>query len=330
VIGIQEIPIYISFIAFSAGTITGVRRTIRVRGGRRIGYGLLTVLALVALIVSAGFLWYYNRPRPDDTQRLLFQGVEYIRDVREDPREIIIHVVKIDLDAPGIEFLVTPPDAPGEEVLQAQRTSDFLEEYDLQLAINGDFYQPFRSQNVLDYYPHINDPVSPRGLAASLGDVYTEGYFSQRAFDTLYLSADNDASFQRPAQMYNAISGWLMIVQNGGYAQPNVRGFFNTIYGAHPRTAIGLDAAEETLILVLVDGRQPNYSEGVSLPELAQIMIEYGVHTGLNLDGGGSTVLVIDDGTGDADVLSTPIDGRIPGRERVVANHLGVYAQALE
>jgi exopolysaccharide biosynthesis protein len=40
---------------------------------------------------------------------------------------------------------------------------------------------------------------------------------------------------------------------------------------------------------LIVDGRQPNYSEGVTLPELAQIAIDYGAYTALNLHGGGSS-----------------------------------------
>ena len=83
------------------------------------------------------------------------------------------------------------------------------------------------------------------------------------------------------------------------------------------------------MIVIAVDGRQPNYSEGVNLAELAEIAIEYGAYTALNLDGGGSTTLVIEGESGRPELLNSPIDNRIPGRERPVENHLGIYARRI-
>ncbi len=290
---------------------------------------MVTVVAITAILVLSVVVWYYNRPRPDDTQRMLFQGVEYIRDVREEPRPIIIHIVKIDLSAQGIAFFVTPAELEGEHMLAARTTSAFLEEFDLQIAINGDFFDPFYATTPFDYYPKAGDPVRVRGLSASLGDVYTTGYFSSRSYDTLFISAENVASFFRPTTIYNALSGWIMLVQNGVENVPNRSNsaYFNT---PHPRSAVALDATGETLILVVVDGRQPNYSEGVTLEEMAHILIEYGATNALNLDGGGSSALVRAKANGSAHSLNSPIDNRIPGRERVIANHLGVYALPLE
>lgn len=61
----------------------------------------------------------------------------------------------------------------------------------------------------------------------------------------------------------------------------------------HPRTAVGYDAAAGRLWLVVVDGRQPPHSVGMTLPELASLMESLGVGEAMNLDGGGSTVLVV-------------------------------------
>ncbi len=87
---------------------------------------------------------------------------------------------------------------------------------------------------------------------------------------------------------------------------------------------MGLNQDRRTLLLFIVDGRQPNYSEGVTLLELAQIAIEYGADEALNLDGGGSSTLVIEDTAGQPQVLNSPIHASIPGVERPVGNHLGV------
>jgi exopolysaccharide biosynthesis protein len=58
--------------------------------------------------------------------------------------------------------------------------------------------------------------------------------------------------------------------------------------------------------------------------ELAQLMVELGVDTAINLDSGGSTTLVVDTGKG-ATVLNAPIHAKVPMNERPVANELGFY-----
>ncbi|MHB1193298.1 MAG: phosphodiester glycosidase family protein [Longimicrobiales bacterium] len=61
----------------------------------------------------------------------------------------------------------------------------------------------------------------------------------------------------------------------------------------HPRTAVAWDADEKRLWLVVVDGRQPPHSLGMTLPELAALLEALGAEEGLNLDGGGSSVMVV-------------------------------------
>ncbi len=61
-----------------------------------------------------------------------------------------------------------------------------------------------------------------------------------------------------------------------------------------PRTAVGY-TNDRKAILMVVDGRQGDVSQGVSLPELAEIMIGLGATEALNLDGGGSSQMVIAD-----------------------------------
>ncbi len=63
----------------------------------------------------------------------------------------------------------------------------------------------------------------------------------------------------------------------------------------HPRTAAGLDESGRWLTLFVVDGRRTDYSEGVSERELAELMREFDCHDALNLDGGGSSILLYRD-----------------------------------
>ncbi len=61
----------------------------------------------------------------------------------------------------------------------------------------------------------------------------------------------------------------------------------------HPRTAVGYDSGRRRLWLVVVDGRQPPYSAGMTLPELAELLEALGADEAINLDGGGSSVMVV-------------------------------------
>ena len=84
----------------------------------------------------------------------------------------------------------------------------------------------------------------------------------------------------------------------------------------HPRTAVGFDSPRHLLWIVGVDGRQPGYSDGMSLPELTGLLEAVGATDAVNLDGGGSTVMVLR-----GVPVSRPSDAE---GERPVANALAV------
>ncbi len=287
------------------------------------------VLALLCMVVLAvGFMyWYFHRPLPPAiTNQSLYEGVTYTRIVQSEPVPQIIHIAEIDLRADGLSFLVTPSGELDNFDFTGLTTSQFLDAHDLQLAINGDFFDPWKDYGVFNYYPHVGDGTNVRGLSASQGDITTVGYVSPRYYATLYLSQDNRASFSAPqGEIYNAISGNLYLLRNG-----EMRSFRNEPYiqKRHPRTAVGLSQDETTLYWVVVDGRQPNYSQGATIPELTQMLLDAGAYTAINLDGGGSSTIVMDD-DGIPNILNSPIQSRLPARERPIANHLGLYAKPL-
>ena len=278
---------------------------------------MLVSVTILGGLFGLSWLSLVPRPQPKPVTQSLFEGVKYQREALGSPRSMVIHVVTVDLRAPGIRLLVTPGDPKAERSLKARTTSQFLNEFGVQLAINGDGFTPWYSNNLLDYYPHTGDSVEPIGFAASQGTVYSEESEGQ---PVLYFSRTNQVRFGLPTgKIYNAISGNLMIVQDGRVL-PDLEG------QTEPRTAIGVDKRGKNLVLVVVDGRQPGYSEGATLEELASILVEHGAYIGMNLDGGGSSTLVMERGSRPA-VLNTPINNGIPGRERPVGNHLGIYAE---
>ncbi len=280
------------------------------------------IIGLCLIALAGRFFWEFIQPQPNPTDEMIFNGVEYIRDVRNSPREIVIHIIKVDLKAEGIHTLVTQGDPQADLPVKARTTSSFLVKNGLQVAINGDGFTPWHSNNILDTYPKTGDPVDPIGIAISQGVRYSSETDQE---PTLYISAINQARFNvQIGKIYNAISGNRTLVRNGKVVAALDDELLN------PRTAIALDRASRHLILIAVDGRQPGYSEGVTLVELAQIILHHGGYNAINLDGGGSTTMVIEGAAGRSKVLNSPINNSIPGRQRPVGNHLGIYAKPLD
>jgi hypothetical protein len=262
--------------------------------------------------------------QPGETSETLFEGIQYTRVVQNDPRPMVIHIIEIDLKAKGIEPLVTPPDESGsDQPLEARTTSTFLSQFGVQLAINGDAYYVERVDNPLFsdgllVYPLPGEPVNPTGYAASRGIAYSQDTNNEH---TLYISPSNKASLDQPlGKLHMAISGSKLLVQN------NKAVVHEDDTGPEPRTAIGTNRAGNKLLIIVVDGRQPGYSEGATLLELSGLMMTYSMYDAINLDGGGSSTLVIQGADGSPRVLNSPIHQSIPGNERPVANHLGFFA----
>ena len=308
-------------------TIAAVRRPRERRGALRAIAPYAAVVAAAPLLV---YLWYFHRPQPPPKREALFRGVTYERDVRTSPRPIVAHVVRIDLREPSISFLVTPGDPEGAG-FRGATTSQFLRENHVQLAINGDFFLPWWSEGLFDFYPHPGEPTD--ALGASVSNGVARGWHVT-PYSALVFSPDGkvsivrieDASGRLPP-VAQAVSGKQLLVVDGRKTAETAANTQARL--PHPRTAAALDRSGRTLILFTIDGRQPGYSQGATLDDLADIILEHGGWRALNLDGGGSTALVIDDGDGGARQLNIPIHTRIPWRERPVANHLGVRAEPL-
>ena len=89
------------------------------------------------------------------------------------------------------------------------------------------------------------------------------------------------------SEIKESIGGNTLLVKDG-----KVCDFTSNITGKNQRTAIGVSG--DTLYFVAVDGRKSD-CPGFTQETLAELMIELGCDTAMNLDGGGSTTMVIDD-----------------------------------
>jgi len=84
----------------------------------------------------------------------------------------------------------------------------------------------------------------------------------------------------------------------------------------HPRTSIGVDKSGFILWLVVVDGRQKGYSEGMTTYELGKIMKELGCWHAVNMDGGGSSIMGLVGSNGQLDIVNSPSD-RYQGKPKI-------------
>lgn len=89
-------------------------------------------------------------------------------------------------------------------------------------------------------------------------------------------------------RLKEALGGYQLLVKDGK-AVPQLNNSFSTT--RHPRTAAGI-INKHTVIFVVVDGRHPEYSNGMPLKELARLMKLLGAETAINLDGGGSSTFI--------------------------------------
>ena len=282
---------------------------------------VLGILILLALLVGSYSLYNRGRPAPVPMKEKIYDGITYRRIVHVIPRPMVIHVLTVDTKAAEVSFLVTPPDTDSDQPLKARTTSQFLDEFNVQIAVNGDGFSPWWSNSLADYYPHIGDPVTPLGFSASNGNVYWKGENVEDVGiePTLYISRRNTLSFNnRPGNVYNAISGDRMLLEKADI----VPGLDDE--ELDPRTAIGINRNGRYLYVVVVDGRQPFYSSGATFQELAEIFKAQGAYFAMAMDGGGSSTLVVEGKDGSPYIMNSPIDNYIPGRERPVGNHLGI------
>jgi hypothetical protein len=254
----------------------------------------------------------------ESTKEDLFNGVTYIRQVRTEPRDMVVHIVKVHVALGGIRPIITEPDRPdAEKPYNARTTSEFLKSSGVQLAVNGGGFEPWYDFGIL-YTPHSGDPVAPLGTTVVKDFSYIFEESQKRPMLSFNGGRPVDINWIAGSAEY-VVSGIRILVDNGAV----VDGLNDS--KTNPRTAVGVSEDGHRLVFVIVDGRQAGYSQGATLQELAQLLLENGAHTGMELDGGGSSTLVIEGDDGQPLVLNSPVHQGIDGRERPVATHIGFY-----
>jgi exopolysaccharide biosynthesis protein len=257
----------------------------------------------------------------------LFGGATYQRLVRGGERPATAHVVTLDLSTIDARFAVTAGDVSGGNEFVAKRTSTVLADQGALLAVNASYFRPFAggSQGGDDFYPQEGDPVGAEGAVLSDGRLASPvepGADSRVRAAICFLGRAIEIvdGQQCPDGAAHGIAAGPRLLA-GGSVRPYRT--FDLLFSAmaHPRTAIGVSEDGKTAWIAVVDGRQPGYSVGASIPEMASLFVALGASDALNLDGGGSSAIVVA-ADGRPQLLNRPIHTGIPGRERPVATHI--------
>ena len=241
----------------------------------------------------------------------LREGVEMKAMAVKSPRELKAFVVRIDLTTPGIGFTATErdprwgepmPDYTNKVVLidtKRERTADFMARrraagVPLAVAVNSAPWYPwdcgaaYRSTYGAFHSWNVSD-----GMELSHGKSPAHG-----AFFVIYRDGKAEIAPSVPPSRTNdvafALCGFSILV-NGGKPMLPGRAWGSEGKVQPPRTVFGLDAARRTLVLLVVDGRQPGWSVGAYKDDVFGMLRAEGVADAVEMDGGGSSTLVVYD-----------------------------------
>jgi hypothetical protein len=243
-----------------------------------------------------------------------YVGITYIDRTETSPRSVHMHIVQVDLAAPGIRFKLSPPAGSRETVRQT--TLDYLAQEGAQVAINAHFFLPF---------PSTDREAWLVGIASSEGRMYSafetpvQSFALVRNAPGLNIDRENHAAIVHRDRLegvtlWTTVSGSAQIVTEGVKTLPvyldsqhanaaltpggpgnfsNEKSWYDVTAA---RTAIGLSRDGRTLTLFTVDVR--GGSDGMRVGEVADVLMkDYGAWNALNLDGGGSTSMAMEDPT---------------------------------
>lgn len=223
-----------------------------------------------------------------------------------------IHLVRVDLTSAEIALYAT------KEAERGSTTGELALGLEAQVAINGDSF------SVAGY--------RPRGLAIGDGAAWTNtaddassAVFHLRRVGERTLAAISPpeqvvAIEQLPEGTQAAISGRPLLVRAGAVETSfDCNDPITLACQRAPRSAAGLTADGNTLILATVDGWQSG-SAGMTAAELAAFLRARGAHSALAFDGGSSATMILDGA-----LANKPSDGV----QRSVANHLAIKHGAL-
>jgi len=251
------------------------------------------------------------------------QALVYWKESWVEPRPVIFHFIKLDLKNSKYElFTIIGEDPDGEGPAEAQLNSP------VQLVVQNHALAAVNA-NAFRHLPGIpdnekrrgwfeNKPVDIAGIAINNGVVRSDTENSRTDFWIDLNNLPHIGKINNTDSVKTAVSDWgSSLLEKGEIVveKSNIQ---------HPRTMVGFDKERRFIILVVADGRQEGYSEGISLYEAAVIMKEHECFEAVNLDGGGSSIMLAKKIPEGGIINQAQIMNRPSGRIRAIPVMLGV------
>jgi hypothetical protein len=142
-----------------------------------------------------------------------------------------------------------------------------------------------------------------RPLARRGGIVLATPFYGPRAAAVQAMAVGHEVTLSWSLgwpRVLDVVGGNPTLVQGGRVVVPPGTSAFDR---RHPRTGVGVTPGGRVL-LVIVDGRRPGYSVGMTIRGFARLFVSLGAERALNLDGGGSTTMYVR-----GRVVNRPSDG---------------------
>lgn len=258
--------------------------------------GLLPIFLLLLLVCC---LWYFSgcttvptanmdTPYQPVSQvgirwRPLSPGIE-AADVHEPQLPLIVHIIKIDLLNPAVSVITSESALfkNNRGRLRGETTRDFALRHNTIIAFNA---APFKTRSLLfSVYRtivgiHITDF---RQMSMPNGRYGALLFYADKTARII----DSQTEDVLSANVRHAVGGFWTILRNGTVLPQK-------LHRRDSRTAVGLADNGRTLFVVAVEGENKRKSQGLSFEETASLMRELGADDALQLDGGSSSSLIL-------------------------------------
>jgi exopolysaccharide biosynthesis protein len=226
------------------------------------------------------------------------------KETRTVPRPLSIYFLKIAIHDPRLELITLPsidPDSigPAEGILT--KPVNLLKARHAIAAVNANAFAgaPGSEKSGTGWYE--GRFVDIQGLVVANGVVKSKDEEKRVPFWTDKKGIPHIGHPAKNEKVMQAIADWIAPLLINNRVLPNPT---DTVL--HPRTLIGFNVKKKFILFVVVDGRQKGYSEGMSMYELALLMKEKGCENAINLDGGGSSILLLRDEKGNVQTVNRP------------------------
>ena len=267
------------------------------RLNRSLWLGLVAALCAGAARSDTGVTILDRRPTLDDKAPIVYWHEAWSR-----PRPLHIFGLRIDLTAPDCEvatFVADDVDGEGPGQSSLAKPLELAAKPGVLAAVNANAFMSLpdkEGKRNTEWTP--GKPVDIVGWAMADRRQVSAPLLNYMSFWVDGHGSAHVGNLKESCEAVQAVAGFGALLIDGEDRT-------GEDYVLHPRTSLGISGGR-WLWLAVVDGRQPGYSEGMTTTEMAVLMEEFGCRDAINLDGGGSSVMLIDAGKGALELVNKP------------------------